>query len=128
MFYSLRYSNLILRLGLAFVFFWFGIDKFMQPEYWLNAWVPENVVRFVAQFGLSGIAFIYLNAIFEILIATSLALNIFSALFSFLGAAFLLVVIFTHGFNEVLVRDMGLLGGFLSVLFWPRNERMAGLR
>ena len=29
-----HYGTLIARIGIAFVFFWFGIDKFIHPAMW----------------------------------------------------------------------------------------------
>ena len=67
MFQSLRYSNLFLRFGLAAVFIWFGVDKFINPEYWLNAWIPQNIVSLASKAGISGTDVVYASAIFELL-------------------------------------------------------------
>ena len=122
MFQSLKYSNLILRLSLAIVFFWFGIDKFFHPDYWVNAWVPQSISLFAANFKIRSIDIIYISGVFEVLVATSLVTNIFITLFSSLAVLFLVSVMLFHGFSEVLVRDMGLMGAFLSLTFWPRQR------
>lgn len=118
---SLRYSNLFLRFGLVIVFVWFGVDKFMHPDYWLNAWVPQGILAFVEKTGITGRDFIYLNGIFEVLVGASLLTNVFIRWFSFAAALFLVTILSFHlrGFNEVIVRDIGLLGGFLALIFWP---------
>ncbi|MBX4211690.1 MAG: DoxX family membrane protein [Candidatus Yanofskybacteria bacterium] len=116
---SLKYSHLIIRLGLAFVFLWFGIDKFIHPDYWINAWVPERVLTLVSHIGFSGREFMYLQGIFEVLIATSLLSTLFIRVFSAAAIVFLIVVFVINGFNQVLVRDVGLLSGFLALLMWP---------
>jgi len=128
MFKSLRYSNLILRLSLAVVFFWFGIDKFFHPDYWVNAWVPQSVASFTAHFKIKPIDIIYISGVFEVLVATSLATNIFIVFFSSLAVLFMSSVMFFNGFSEVLVRDIGLIGAFLSLIFWPRSRNSNGLR
>jgi len=122
MFQSLKYSNLVLRLSLAIVFFWFGIDKFFHPDYWVNAWVPQSVVLFAQYFKLRAVDVVYIVGVFEILVATSLVTNIFVALFSFLAVVFLAGIMVFLGFSEVLVRDIGLMGAFLSLIFWPRQR------
>jgi uncharacterized membrane protein YphA (DoxX/SURF4 family) len=122
MFQSFKYSNLILRLSLAIVFFWFGIDKFFHPDYWLNAWVPQSVVSFAGNLKLHSVDVVYITGVFEILVATSLATNIFVAVFSLLAVLFLTVIMFFHGFSEVMMRDVGLMGAFLSLIFWPRQR------
>ena len=121
MFQSLRYSNVMLRFGLAAVFLWFGIDKFIHPQYWLDAWVPQNFVTLLSHLHVSGVDFIYLNGIFEVLVGASLVTNLFIRFFSAAAALFLVSIFLVniHSFTEVLVRDFGLLGGFLSLFFWP---------
>lgn len=123
MFTSSRLSYLILRLGLAAVFLWFGIDKMTHPEYWFNAWVVPWVRSFIDTVGLSGNQFVYLNGVFEILVGVSLVTNVLQRFFSLLAALFLISIFVFIGFNEVTVRDIGLLGGFISVLFWPNGNR-----
>ena len=122
MFQSLKYSNLILRISLALVFFWFGVDKFIHPDYWLNAWVPQSVLALIATLRITGTEFIYMNAVFEILVATSMVTDIFTSFFAILAVLFLISVTAFHGFSEVLVRDVGLMGAFLSILFWPKKR------
>ena len=119
MFSSIKYSYLAFCLGLAAVFLWFGIDKMFHPEYWLNAWVPRQAVELAEKFGLSGIQFVYLNGIFEILVGLSLITGVFNKFFSVLAIIFLISVLIFVGVSEVTVRDFGLLGGFIAVLLWP---------
>lgn len=128
MFQSLKYSNLILRLSLAIVFFWFGIDKFFHPDYWVNAWVPQSVSLFTANFKIRTVDIIYISGVFEILVATSLVANIFITIFSSLAVLFMGSVMFFNGFSEVLMRDVGLMGAFLSLIFWPRSRNSNGFR
>src|SRR3989338_3779518 len=122
MFQSLKYSNLILRLSLAVVFFWFGIDKFFHPDYWVNAWVPQSVSLFVANFKIRPIDIIYVSGIFEVLVGISLATNIFIVFFSSLAVLYLGSIMIFNGFSEVLIRDIGLMGAFLSLIFWPQQR------
>ena len=119
---SLKYSNLALRLSLAIVFFWFGIDKFFHPDYWVNAWVPQSISLFAENFKMRQIDIIYISGVFEILVGTSLVTNIFIVFFSMLSLAFLGSIMFFNGFSEVLVRDIGLMGMFLSLIFWPKHR------
>src|SRR3990167_9720861 len=122
MFQSLKYSNLILRLSLAVVFFWLGIDKFFHPDFWVNAWVPQAVFLFIANFNIRPIDLIYISGVFEVLVGTSLVANIFIAPFSMLAILFMVSIMIFNGFSEVLVRDIGLMGAFLSLIFWPRQR------
>ena len=125
MFQSLWYSNLFLRLGLAAVFIWFGVDKFINPEYWLSAWIPQNIVLLASKIGISGVSVVYASAIFELLVGTSVLSNIFIKVFSVLAIIFLVAVLLFFGVSEVLIRDLGLIGGFLALLFWPERRMFA---
>lgn len=128
MFQSLKYSNLILRISLAVVFFWFGIDKFFHPDYWVNAWVPQSIASFAANFKIRPIDIIYISGVFEVLVGISLATNIFIVCFSSLAVLFMANIMLFNGFSEILVRDIGLIGAFLSLIFWPRSRNSGGLR
>lgn len=123
MFQSFRCSNIFLRLGLAAVFLWFGIDKFIHPDYWLSAWVPQDVLALADRFGISGFDIVNISGVFELLVGASILSNIFIKVFSFLAILFLVSIIFVFGMNEVLVRDIGLVGGLLSLMFWPSRKR-----
>lgn len=123
MFTSSRYAYLALRLGLAAVFLWFGIDKMFHPSYWLNAWVPQGVQSVLAHFNVSGTQFSYLNGIFEILVGLSLVTGVFMKVFSALAIIFLLSVLIFVGISEVTVRDFAMIGGFLAVMLWPNGGR-----
>jgi len=111
MFQSFRYSNLFLRLGLAAVFIWFGVDKFLNPQYWLNAWITQNVLLIASGVGINGMDIVYASGVFELLVGASVLSNIFVKIFSVLALIFLITIVFTFGINEVLVRDIGRVPG-----------------
>ena len=123
MFQSLRYSNIFLRLGLAAVFIWFGVDKFLNPQYWLSAWIPQSALSVASRVGVSGMDVVYASGVFELLVGASVLSNIFIKIFSVLALIFLVAVLLTFGISEVIIRDVGLMGGFLSLLFWPERRR-----
>ena len=123
MFQSLKYSNLAIRLSLAAVFLWLGIDKFFQPEYWFNAWVPQGMVSFWTGIGLRPMDIIYISAGFEILVAVSLITNIFVNFFSWVSILYLVFTMFFYGISEVTAKDLGLIGALLSLVFWPKNRK-----
>ena len=123
-FISLRFSNMLLKIGIAAVFMWFGIHKFISPEYWVNAWIPVWLPGFLEYFSLTPINFIYISGIFQILVGLSFLTNVGTRIFALLASVFLLLVIIIfgfNGFNEIIVRDIGLLGGLLAIMFWPER-------
>ena len=120
---SLKTSNLVLRLGLAFVFLWFGTDKFIHPDYWINAWMPVWFQEILSRFNIENLNFIYANGIFEIVLGLGFLFNIFVKLLALLALLFLLSVIFSFGLNEITVRDAGLIGMALALLFWNGRKK-----
>ncbi|HWA64511.1 MAG TPA: DoxX family membrane protein [Candidatus Paceibacterota bacterium] len=122
MWQSLRYSNLLLRLGLAFVFLWLGIDKFIHPSYWLAVWIPSWLVTAASSVALSGYGVAYLFGAFEVLVGIAILANLFVSTFAILGAVFLAAIPFFAGFGEIAVRDMGLVAALLALAFWPRSR------
>ena len=122
---SLKTSHLLLRLGLALVFLWFGIDKFIHPDYWINAWLPLWLQNVLSRFNIGNLNFVYANGIFEVVLGLGFVFNIFVKLFALLAVLFLLVVILSFGLNEVTVRDAGLIGTALALLFWNSRKSRA---
>ena len=122
MWQSLRISHLVLRLSLAIVFLWFGIDKFFNPAYWLNAWIPDFVINLATVFYVSANTIIYGIGVIELLVGISLVSNMFVDFFALIAVAFLIIISLFHGFNEVLIRDVGIIGGLLALIFWPRGR------
>jgi uncharacterized membrane protein YphA (DoxX/SURF4 family) len=122
MFGSLKHSQLALRIGLAIVFLWFGIDKFIQPQYWIDAWVPQWAITSIGKLGIGPKDFISLLGIFEISVASGLATGFFLRYFAIAGALFLITVFAVHGLNEILVRDLGLIGGLVALILWPDRK------
>ena len=122
MWQSVKLSHTIIRISLSLVFFWFGIDKFFHPLYWLNAWVPPWLVGAATVVHVAPSTVVYVTGTFEILVGISLASAMFVELFAFLAVLFLVAVSLFHGFNEVLVRDIGLMGALLALVFWPSTQ------
>jgi len=116
---SLKLSHLIIRLTLAAVFIWFGIDKFIHPQYWIDAWLPQAVASWLMGIGIGVREFIYLNGIVEILIGVSLISTLVLRLFAAIGVLLLVAAMFFHGFNEILVRDIALIGALTALILWP---------
>lgn len=122
MFESLRYPQLALRIGLAAVYVWFGIDKFIQPEYWIGTWMPSWGQHAAQAIGMSATNVIILCGIFEVLVATSLVTGFFMRVFASIAIALLVAALIVHGLDEVLVRDIGLIAGLLALAIWPERR------
>jgi len=115
---------MLLKIGISAVFLWFGVHEFINPEYWISTWIPHWMPGFLDTFGLTPINFIYIIGIFQILVALSFLTGVGVRLFALLASLFVITTFFIfgfNGFNEMIVRSLGLLGGLLAILFWPER-------
>lgn len=99
-----KYSSVVLRIGMALIFLWFGTQQIMNPAMWVS-YIPEGIVGI---FSLSAIKLVYLNGLFEIIFASALFLGYFTRFSSFLLALHMLDITYVVGFDAVGVRDFGL--------------------
>ncbi|MBS3151756.1 DoxX family membrane protein [Candidatus Woesearchaeota archaeon] len=105
------HPNFLLRLGLGFVFIWFGIDKLLNPENWIGYITP--FLSSIIFFNLNG--FIYLLGFIELLLGILLLTKWKLKFISLLISIYLFIVIISQGFNEITVRDIGLFTMALSL-------------
>jgi len=122
MYQSLHFSQLSLRIGLAVVFLWFGVNKFIQPQYWVDAWMPQWAQHVAQAIGMSGTNVVFLIGIFEVLVAVSLVTGFFSRAFALAAIVFLCIVLVASGLNEIVVRDIGLIAGLVALVIWPQRR------
>ncbi len=107
------WGNFVLRVGLAAVFGWFGIDKFIHPIVWVK-WVPQYVINILP---FSEKIFIFILGGIESLLALFFLLGLFTRLAGIIASLLLLSIIATAGINEITMRDIAILGGALSLAF-----------
>jgi len=111
-----KHSQLVLRLGLAIVFGWFGIDKFLNVSAWYS-WIPEWM-SFVPQD-----AFLYVLGVLEVVAALFLLGGRFVRIVSLACAALLVGVVVSFGINEITVRDIGLIAMALALAMMPEQRK-----
>ncbi len=122
MYQSLQVSQLSIRIGLAAVFLWFGVNKFIQPQSWVDAWMPQWAQHAALAVGMSATNAVFLLGIFEVLVAISLATGFFTRAFASAAAVFLLVVLVVSGLNGIVVRDIGLIAALVALVIWPERR------
>ncbi len=107
-------ARLTLIAALAGVFFFFGIDKFLRPLLWIG-WIPAWLDGFFLQKSA------WLQVIGASEIALALALLIpkrqIRTVACFLMIVQLIGVLSQVGFNDVFVRDAGLLLSAVALWF-----------
>jgi uncharacterized membrane protein YphA (DoxX/SURF4 family) len=110
----------ILRLGLAVVFLCFGISQILDQSRWIYL-VPDRFFIFYIHEVLKS-KLVFINGIFDVVIALSLISGLFIRIFSFLGFIHLFsITIFSLGFEPSGIRDLGLAFAILSLFFLCRN-------
>jgi uncharacterized membrane protein YphA (DoxX/SURF4 family) len=108
-------ARFMLILGTAFVFIYFGIDKFLHPQTWIY-WMPD---WFNGLFGKDMTFWLYATGVSEIVIG---AMVLFPARFiqklgALLASIHLVAILTQVGWNDVAVRDIGLLAMTLALWF-----------
>jgi len=108
-----NYATVIIRISLALVLLWFGIDEIVNPENWFG-YVPTGLSP-ILPFSLN--TFITLNGIFEIIIGLLLLIGLYTRIIAFIAALNLSFITIAVGYNEIGVRDFGLTMMAISLIF-----------
>ena len=108
-----NYSVAIIRIGLALVLLWFGIDEIINPENWFG-YFPQSLVAFLP-FDLN--TFFLINGIFEIIVGVLLLIGFYTRIVAFVVSLHLLSITIAVGYNEIGVRDFGLTLMAVSLIF-----------
>jgi uncharacterized membrane protein YphA (DoxX/SURF4 family) len=107
----------ILRFGLAIVFLYFGISQILDQSRWIYL-IPDRFFMFYIHEVLKS-KLVFVNGIFDTIIALSLISGFFINIFSLLGFVHLLsITVFSLGFEPSGIRDLGLAFAILSLFFY----------
>ena len=98
------FSPVILRIGIALVFIWFGVNQFLDTVSW-TAYVPQWMVSISF---LSAATLVHLNGVFEIVFGAALLLGFFTRVAAFLLMLHMIDITFIVGLDSIGVRDFGL--------------------
>lgn len=105
-----HYAIPLLRIGLSLVFLWFGIKQLLTPS-WGIALLPS----WTHYLGITETAFVIANGLFEVVLGILLILGLFTRCAAILLTLHLVGILLTLGYNEIAVRDFGLMMGTLAV-------------
>ena len=95
-----NYGHAIIRYGVALVFLIFGVWQLIDPASWLG-YVPPFVP-------LDTMVAVYLNGLVDVILGIMLALGFFTRIVAIVAAVHLIAISVVLGFNDVAVRDYGL--------------------
>ena len=110
-----KYSPLVLRIGIAVVFLWFGFSQLKNPSSWTGM-VPSYV-----QF-INPILLIIINGIFEIILAALLLLGLFTRIAALLLTVHLFHITTIVGYGAIGARDLALTIATLSIFLVGKDE------
>ncbi len=112
-----RFAPVVVRLGLAMVFVWFGLNQLTNTTEWLS-FIPLWVTNLT---GITANTFVLVNGAAEILLAILLAVGIQIRVVAGLLCIHMFMIVLDVGLNAVGVRDVGLMFGLLSVGFHGKD-------
>lgn len=118
--------HLVMRVSLAFVLGWFGIQQLRAPNAW-TGFIPAVVLEHSP---VSGAALVLLHGLLLAVAACGIFLGIACTAASWLASALLLEVtialVLAEGSAPLVVRDIGLLGLALALAFDPARFLQLG--
>ena len=95
----------VIRIGLAVVFLWIGIDTLLHPIVWL-AWVPQWLLNIIP---FSPTMFMYIQGSVHVLLGSLLLVGFLTRKAAAVAAVILAAIIITLGFNDLAARDFAIL-------------------
>ena|SRR3990167_8087030 len=115
-----KYSVAIIRIGLALVLLWFGINQAFDSDSFLGyvpAWaMPDHMhMMHFPQIEINTI--IIFNGISEIVMGLFLLVGLYARIFAFIAAMHLFIIAVSLGYNDIAVRDFGLALMAVSLVF-----------
>ena len=113
-----KYSNLVLRIGVAVVLLWFGFSQLKNATQWTR--MMPDYVNIVFPFAKATL--IYMNGIVEIILATMLLLGIFTRTIAALITLHLINIITIVGYGAVGIRDVAIAIATLSIFLHGADE------
>ena len=109
------YAKWLLIAGLAFVFGYFGIDKFVHPDIWIG-WMPMWMEGLM---GMTREMWLPIIGASEVMLAVMLIIpvRIIQRIGAILVALHLVAILTQVGWNDIGIREIGLLMSALSLAF-----------
>lgn len=111
-----RYAPIPVRLGIGVVFLWMGIDIWVHTDYWMT-WLPGYVSQFIEPQIM-----MLMTGVFDFVFGLLLLLGLFTRISALLMALHLIGVINTLGYNDIAVRDFGLLLATIGIFLYGPDK------
>ena len=91
----------ILRLSMALVFLWFGLNQVFNPSFWVG-YLPSWTYNLV----VSANTLVMLNGFFETILSVFLLVGSYTRISALLLGLHLLGITFSIGYNDIAIRDL----------------------
>ena len=112
-------ASIIIRIALSLVFLWFGINQLFNPSSFLGylpSFMQQMHSTMMGQMGMTflpsyspfSVLAVRMNGIIEIIFGTLLILGIFTRAAAFILSLHLFGIALTLGYNDIMIRDIGL--------------------
>ena len=111
------FAPVVLRLGLAGVFVWFGMSQILDQTAW-TSFIPDFVLNIT---GLSATTFVFLNGIFEIIMSVLLVFGIWVRPVATLLFLHMCGIVASVGLDSIGMRDIAIAAGLLSVALYGND-------
>lgn len=108
-----EYAPLFVRMGVGFVFLLLGIQQFLFTEQW-TTWLPAWLTHALPDTALA-VRIILVNATADVLLGAALLLGIFTRIVAILMIIHLVSVLLALGYNDIAIRDLGILLAAIAV-------------
>ena len=111
------HNGFIMRIFLAFVFLWFGVSEIVDPTNWVS-YMPA----FISDLGMDGNFLVQIHGILLVIVSFCLIFKLFLRYTGLLAVLVMFQIIFglllfsKFEINEIVVRDIGILG--LAIGVW----------
>ena len=101
--YMKKISPVVLRVGMAVIVMWFGVQQLIDPATWIG-FLPD----WTSSLPMSATTLIYLNGLFEVISGLMLLAGLYTRIIVLLMALHMLEITYTVGYDAIGVRDLGL--------------------
>lgn len=115
--YSFRmksYAPVVLRIGVALVFLWFGTQQLLHTAMWIGL-IPKSII---SMSGLTAETLVHFNGAFEIVFGFCLLIGFFTRTAALLLALHILDITYVVGYGATGVRDFGLSIATISIFLY----------
>ena len=128
------YAPVVLRVGLSIVFLWFGITQVINPESFLgyipewlypheSSMIHEHPLRMMHNIpSIPTHTLIMGNGFLEIIFGGLLLIGLWTRISAIVLTFHLMGIIIGLGYNDIAVRDFGLMAGTITVALYGPDK------